>query len=153
VTCRREEDVHVWFVEQADALRRRRQDRIDWDGLAEELEDMAARDRRELKAHLKKLLSHLLKWRFQPEELRRRQHSWRKSINEAREDISDMIGDMPSLGGQRMTAEFLPVAYARAREDASIDSGLKIDVFPEQCPWTFEEIIRPDFLPSSAVRD
>jgi hypothetical protein len=95
---RSEVDVHAWLLDQADALRSRRPDRLDWDALAGELEDMAARDRRELKARLKKLLAHLLKWRCQPEELPRRQHSWRKSIKEAREDIRDMIDDMPSLG-------------------------------------------------------
>jgi hypothetical protein len=47
-----------------------------------------------------------------------------------------------------MTAEFLPAAYERARGDASLDSGLEMDRFPEQCPWTFEEIMRPDFFPS-----
>jgi hypothetical protein len=140
-------DFHAWLLEQAAALRRHRPNGIHWNEIAEELEAMGARERREIKAHLKKLLVHLLKWRYQPQELKRRAHSWRKSIDEAREEITDIVADSPSLGGQQMADELLPLAYQRARNAASQESGLNIGAFPEQCPWEYAKIIEASFFP------
>jgi type II secretory pathway component PulM len=84
-----ETDFHGWLLDQAAALRARDYESLDWDHLAEELELMGARERRELKSELKILLLHLLKLRFQPGQLHRH-HSWRNSIVEAREQLADI---------------------------------------------------------------
>jgi Domain of unknown function DUF29 len=145
-------DFHAWLLEQAAALRRHCPDGIDWNEIAEELEAMGARERREIKAHLKKLLAHLLKWHYQPQELQRRAHSWRKSIDEAREEITDIVADSPSLGGQQMTEKLMPTAYQRARNAASQESGLDVSTFPEQCPWEYTQIIESQFLSGRCQR-
>jgi Domain of unknown function DUF29 len=59
----RDDDFNAWLLNQADALRNRHYT-IDWDGLAEELEAMARKDRTELRSRLQNLLSHLLKWTY-----------------------------------------------------------------------------------------
>ena len=46
---RYEEDLYAWSLQQAALLRARRADSLDWDHLAEEIEWMVGRDRRELK--------------------------------------------------------------------------------------------------------
>ena len=45
---RYEEDLYAWSYEQASLLRARQSDGLDWDNLAEEIESMVGRDRREL---------------------------------------------------------------------------------------------------------
>ena len=85
-------DFHGWLLDQAAALRARDHEALDWDHLAEELELMGARERRELRSELKILLLHLLKLKFQPGQLHRH-HSWRNSIVEAREQIADITKD------------------------------------------------------------
>jgi hypothetical protein len=60
-----EDDFHGWLLDQAAALRARDYESLDWDHLAEELETMGARERRELNERLKNLLLHLLKFKYQ----------------------------------------------------------------------------------------
>jgi hypothetical protein len=144
-TIRIDDDYHGWLLAQASLLRSERRDSLDGSNLAEELEAMAAAQRREIKKHLKKLLAHLLKFKAQPDELNR-YHSWRKSIREAREEIIDMIEDSPGIF-QGKRDEFLAISYQRACVDAGEDTGLAVEAFPANCPWSFDQIMDADFFP------
>jgi Domain of unknown function DUF29 len=135
-----ESDLYEWTKEQADALRRRASNALDWDNLAEEIESLGTSQRSEIRSRLKVLLVHLLKWKYQPE---LQCGSWRGSIREARDQIEDMLDDSPSLRAH--PAECLPKAYVRARMKALDETGLLR--LPEVCPWTIEEILDGDFLP------
>ena len=57
-------DFYGWMVDQADALRRRSANEIDWENLLEEVEGLAGSERRELRSLLALVIQHLLKWRF-----------------------------------------------------------------------------------------
>src|SRR5271166_6645738 len=103
-------DLHEWTKEQADALRRRAANELDWDNLAEEIESLGNSERREIRSRLKNLLVHLLKWKYQPEG---QCGSWRGSIREARAQIEEVLLDNPSL--RPLPAESLSRAYAYAR--------------------------------------
>ncbi len=118
---------------------------VDAAAIAEELEAMAARERRELKSHLQILLAHLLKWRFQANQLDLHGNSWRKSIRNARQEITDLLADSPSLRSK--VDELLPEVFERARADASDDSGLPLNAFPSTCPWDFAQLMDPNFWP------
>jgi len=133
-------DLYEWTREQADALRRRASNMLDWDNLAGEIESLGASQRSEIRSRLKILLVHLLKWKCQPEG---RCGSWRGSIREAREQIEDVLGDNPSL--RTYPAECLAKAYGRARLRALDETGLLR--LPEACPWTIDDILADDFLP------
>ena len=133
-----ESDLYEWTKEQADALRRRASNSLDWDNLAEEIESLGTSQRSEIRSRLKVLLVRLLKWKYQPEW---RCGSWRGSIREARDQIDDVLEDNPSL--RDYPAECLPKAYGRARMKALDESGLLH--FPEACPWTIDEILSGEF--------
>jgi hypothetical protein len=75
------EDFHGWLLDQAAVLRTRDFEALDCEHLAEELELMAARERREMQSELKNLLLHLLKLKFEPGEVHR-YNSWCNSIEE-----------------------------------------------------------------------
>lgn len=66
-------DYSAWLERQAALLRAGRFDEIDVVHLAEELEDTGRGERRALESHLKNVLLHLLRLRYQPE---RRTPSW-----------------------------------------------------------------------------
>jgi hypothetical protein len=144
-----DDDFHGWLVDQARALHTRRSDLIDWDALAEELEAMAAKERREARKHLRNLFAHLLKWSIQSEELPRRAHSWRRTIRETREELSDLLEDSPGLITS-LNESFAKV-YERARNKASDDTKLPLDRFPATSPWTIERAMREDFWPAPVV--
>ncbi len=66
-----ERDYYSWALEQAQALRARRTEALDWENLAEEVEGLGRGEVRELESRLEVLLVHLLKWRYQPKKRRR----------------------------------------------------------------------------------
>ncbi len=145
---RREVDLHRWLRSQAAALRARRADLVDWEGLAEELDAMGARERRELVAHLRNLLAHLLKWKYQGQ--RRSEASWMRSMVLARQEVSELLEDSPNL--RNLRADLVARAYRQARVLAGTEMKLNKRqweaMFPASCPWTFDELMDEDFIPS-----
>jgi len=74
-------DVAAWAEQQAGALRRRAANEIDWANVAEEIEGVAASQKREIRSRLRVICEHLLKWR----QLRQRRHqgqNWRNTLDE-----------------------------------------------------------------------
>src|ERR1700745_1868796 len=61
---------------------------MDFPNLSEYLADMAKRDRREVFSRLVVLLSHLLKWEYQPEH---RSGSWRGTIRAQRRELRQLL--------------------------------------------------------------
>ena len=78
-------DLYEWTKEQADALRRRASNALDWDNLAEEIESLGNSNLDQIESRSEILILHLLKWKYQPEW---QCGSWRGSIFEARRRIA-----------------------------------------------------------------
>lgn len=130
-----ETDEHGWMGDQAAALRAGRWDQVDRVHLAEFLDDMAARDRRELRSRLVVLLVHLLKVTCQPQRLSR---SWVPTIRREQREIKSMV-DAASL--LRIAPEMLAQAWPEARRDAATETGLPLNTFPEDNPWSLAEAL------------
>lgn len=62
-----EEDFHAWALNAAQRARAGLLTPQELEQVAEELEDMAGSERREIKNRLTVLLGHLLKWQYQPD--------------------------------------------------------------------------------------
>lgn len=129
-----ERDFFAWTQDQADALRRRSVNELDWENLLEEVEGMGKQARSELRSHLILLLSHLLKWRFQAE---RRSRSWMFTILEQRREAERMVNDNPSLKPE--LPEILADAYKTARLRAARETRLTIKRFPKENPFTWDQ--------------
>jgi len=140
------DDLHAWSLEQAALLRARRTEGLDWDHLAEELEAMVGRDRRELKNRLRVILLHLLKWQAQPA---RRGASWRKSLRTQRRHIRDLLEESPSLRPQ--VPGLVLEAYPDAVKDAVDETGLPIGRFPVDCPYAADDVLAEAYLPDAAI--
>jgi hypothetical protein len=138
-----ERDFYAWTQQMATVLRFGKWEELDREALAEEIESLGGRDRRELRRRVQRLVTHLLKWRYQPA---RRGRGWQLTIRTQRQDIVDLLNQSPSL---RCT---VPAAmadrYALAREHASAQTRLPLTTFPETCPWTPEQVLDADFWPA-----
>ena len=141
-----ERDFYAWANEQAALLRTGRLSEADIDHIAEEIETMGKRERRELANRLAILLLHLLKWQFQP---RRQGNSWRLSTANNRDRLSSHLDDNPSLRASLPAT--ISEAYRYARRDAARQSKLDEAVFPPVCPWSFEQMTDHDFWPDTAA--
>jgi len=136
-------DFVEWTRHTAELMRQHRFDELDIEQAAEEMEDMGKRDIRELFSRTEVLLAHLLKWKCQPG---RRSRSWRATIRAQRSDIARLLGQSPSLR-QRLATE-LHEAYRAAVKLAADESGLRRERFPSSCPFSADEILSDEFLPS-----
>jgi hypothetical protein len=101
-----EQDFYAWTQQQAGLLKAGRLSELDVDPLLGEIEGMGARERRELIHRLALLLSHLLKWHYQPTY---RCRSWQLTIKEQRRQLQRLLNDNPSLSSR--FEEFLSDAY------------------------------------------
>ena len=95
-----------------------------------------------MRSQLRLILSHLLKWVYQPE---KRTESWRSTIANGRVLVQEDLEDLPSLAPELET--LAAWAYPRARRDAVTDTSLPLATFPELCPWPVEKVLAEDFWP------
>lgn len=140
-----EADFHAWSKDQAARLRELRPNSIDWGNIAEEIEGLGGSQRREIRSGLIVLLTHLLKWTYQPHE---RSNSWRASIAGARDEILSELSESPSL--KRYPNEVLARQYEIARLEASGETGLPLAAFPETCLFTVAQVLDPSFWPDAS---
>jgi hypothetical protein len=137
-----EKDFYAWTVEQARLLRSGELSEIDVENIAEEIESMGRSDRREIHSRLVVLLMHLLKWQYQK---RARSRSWSSTILTQRREIEQLLAESPSL--RPSFIQMFSKAYADARQQAALATGLRIGTFPETCLFTPEEVLTREFLP------
>lgn len=137
-----EGDFYGWLLKSAELLRQGQFSELDLEQIAEELEGMARSDKRQLINRFAVLLSHLLKWQYQPE---RRSKSWERTIREQRKRISLLLDDSPSLKYE--IEQKLADAYEIAVLSAANETGLDEDRFPESCEYALDQVLDAGFYP------
>ena len=135
-------DYTEWLRSQIANLEAGKWNELDIPHLIEELEGLNRSNERELESYLVVLLAHLLKWEYQPQ---MRSGSWRGSIVNSRNRIAKIFKQQPSLRSRLV--EFIPDAYEEAKEWAAEETGMKIGLFPETCPYLGLDILSKDWLP------
>jgi hypothetical protein len=137
-----EKDVVAWAMEQAALLRSGQLSALDIEHIAEEIEDVGKSEKRELASRMAVLLSHLLKWQHQPG---RRGSSWTRTLKEQRKAIAAAIRQTPSLKASLSDPDWLAGVWADAVTKAVDETEL--DNFPEDCPWSMEQVLTEEFFP------
>ncbi len=137
-----ETDFYAWAMEMAQLIKTKQFDKVDIEHLAEEVESMGASERNALESRLIELMLHLLKWQFQPE---RKGRSWQQSIAKQRVGIDKVLKQNPSLKYQYQ--QRVDECYIYAKRYAAIETGLLISHFPENCPYSVEQLFDFEFLP------
>jgi hypothetical protein len=130
-------DAYAWAFEQAAFLRQGRFDRLDIENIAEELETLGRTEFAKLRSSYRIIILHLLRWDHQPE---RRSRSWALSIAEQREQISAVLEDNPGLKSRQ--DEAARRAYRQGRLGAAKETDLPLDVFPAECPYSWDDLMR-----------
>ena len=132
-----DQDFYLWIETISKQLKAGKFAEIDLANLIEEIESMGKSEKRELKSRLIVLLMHLLKWQYQPE---KRNESWRSTIIEQRICIELLLEDSPSL--QPLLIEIFADCYEKARLKASEETGIKLNFFPKESPFTLAETLK-----------
>ena len=137
-----ERDFHAWTRDQAEKLRTRAHNDVDWENVAEEIDSLGRSDRREISHRLGVLLLHLLKWQFQP---RKRKLGWLSTVREQRHRIAQLIRESPSL--KAYPARQMRREYEFARQNPIDETGLSESEFPVSCPYTIGDVLDDAYFP------
>lgn len=94
-----DQDFLAWSMEQAEALRAAANAgsnlALDWQNLAEEIEDLGTSQRSSLHSQVRRIIQHFLKLEYSPAVDPRR--GWMTSIADARAEIDYLLQTSPSL--------------------------------------------------------
>jgi hypothetical protein len=129
-----EADILLWSEQQAELLRRRAANQLDWENLAEEIETVGRNELRAVISHLRLALLHDLKAEAWP--LSRDVDHWRAEARGHRDEARDAY--TPSMA-QRIDVEKI-YRQARQRMPATIDETKPLPV-PDTCPVTLVELL------------
>lgn len=141
-----ETDFYAWIQQQAGLLRHHQWSKLDLPNLIEEIESLGKQQCQELRNRLSVLIGHLLKWEYQ---LLQRSRSWLATIRVQRRETLMLLSDNPSL--KPYLGEALEQAYQNGRDLASGETNLPLKTFPQDCPYTLEEILSDRFYPGAAT--
>jgi uncharacterized protein DUF29 len=124
-----ETDTVAWSEQQAAALRGVARggsnQPLDWENLAEEIEDLAKSLRQRLRSQIARIIQHEVKLEYSPAIDCR--NGWRRTIRLARIDIDRILEDSPSLKREisrlieKETAAAVQVAILDLEEGGEID--------------------------------
>ena len=138
----------AWAEQQAEALRRRAMPgELDWDNLAEEIEDVGKGIARACRSCIDRIIEHLLKLEFAPRlERERNRRGWRASVLKHRDLLEQEL--TPTL--RRRLPDDLSNAYARQLRHL-IQEGLlddrEVAEARARVPYTWTEITDEDWWP------
>jgi hypothetical protein len=94
-----EEDTVAWAENQAAALRAAAHggsnQKLDWENLAEEIEDLSKRERQDLASRISTIIEHLTKLTYSPSADPR--NTWRRTVRRTRNEIGRILKASPSL--------------------------------------------------------
>jgi hypothetical protein len=138
----RDQDLYGWAVQTAQLLKDKKMNEVNFDEIVEELESLGRSEKHELINRLSLVMAHLLKWQFQPN---MRGHSWRYTIREQRDQAKIHWEDNPGLKGK--LNEIMMKAYKVAVSKATKETGLDEKTFPQDCPYTLDQLMDETFYP------
>lgn len=142
-----EQDFYTWTQEQAALIRSGRFDLVDREHLAEEVETMGRSETRELASRLALIMGHLLKWRYQIDRSPGNERSWRATIQEQRRRLVRLLEKNPGLKKAEVLADAQLDAWISGLALAVRETSFDEDVFPSECPFTWEQLLDEAYWP------
>lgn len=139
------EDFFTWTQEQAAYLKQGRFDLLDLEHLAEEVIDMGKSEQRELAHRFAVLMGHLLKLQIQTDRTPTNEKSWINTIRTQRRSLSRHLKQNPSLKNPKHMEQALADGWDDGRDLAIRETGLDPDLFPEDNPYSLEQLLDANF--------
>ena len=125
-----ETDFWAWTQMQTKALKEQNLEKLDWEHLKEEIEDLGNEKLNAVNSFLKRLIEHRLKLDYS-QEIYPRNH-WLKEVDNFQDEIEDRLTQT------LLNKLDLPKQYQRARR--VVLREYKLDI-PKECPYTLEQLM------------
>ncbi len=144
-----ERDFVAWTEEQAARIRAAAGTHpnllIDWDRVAEGIEDLGESTARELRSRLTTIIEHLLELQHSPAEEPRA--GWAGTVVQARAEAEDLVEESPSLRAR------LGVLLQRANRAAARTVGAELGARRETNPAEARALGAPEVTPDQVLGD
>lgn len=111
----------------------------------EEIEDMGKNMHRSMAGHMKNLIAHLLKLKWQIQSTHRGE-SWRLTIARCRSDIPDLLEDSLNLTNDLHDVAWFEKTWKKAVELAALEINIHCSKFPQEPIWILEQILDSAFF-------
>ena len=134
-------DIVTWSERQADALRRRAANEIDWDNVAEEIEDVGRSEINATLSQIDNILRHRIYLHGWPDAPSARR--WTAELEEFERQLRRTYRSSMTTGGEaKVTEAFVREAYAAATRYClgHMDDPPTMPL-PEACPWSLADIL------------
>ena len=163
-----DQDYYTWARQQADALKRRDFEAVDWENVIEEIEALVRGEESSLRSQYARIIEHFLKLQYRDSREAGSVAGWTISIDNAREEIRELLQDSSGLKTQR--DELFHDAWERARrrvinafarqaaegirnESAFLRERKRLRrewnrALPQQNPYTREQVEDSDWMPA-----
>ena len=150
-----ERDFYSWSMQQADALKRRDFNAVDWENVIEEIADLGKAQQHNWEAFCARVIEHMLKIDYYREAPEKVLEHWLQEILDFRQEMAELIDKNPGLKGQY--AEMFAAAWKRGRgyacrrlaaydEDNDPQTTWKKAfrerdrMLPAECPYRLEDV-------------
>lgn len=140
-----DQDFYLWIQTTIQHLQERNLEQLDIENLIEEIDSMGRSEKKELKTRLVVLIEQLLKLQYWIEEKDDNAGGWRNTVVEQRRQITYTLADSPSLKAI-LNDVFLP-CYQDAKKDTINKYQLPSNLFPEEPPFSLDQVLNADFIP------
>jgi hypothetical protein len=138
-------DFYAWTQEQAKRLRQSRPNSIDWEHLAEEIEDLGNASLRTVLSQLRNLLSHMLMAAYSTDDGLIRH--WKSEMVGFHADAIDAY----TRSMRRLVEPEMTKVWRRAQRQAMSHLPEPAPTFPVECPLSLDELLDEDLDIDNAV--
>ena len=139
-----ESDYLEWLSITATQLQERRLDKIDYENLFEELDGLGREQKNKVDSYLRQLLIHLLLYAYWDSEKAYCEKRWETEIDNFRFELELLLKSKTLYNYFLAEIEFI---YSKAKKQVIKKTELPPDYFPQNCPFSAEQILDTEFLP------
>ena len=131
-----------WLEETINLLKQNRLNELDKEHLIEELEEFSRREKKTVERLLEQIIRHLLLLQYWTSEYEYNSNHWKAEImsfrSQLNEDLTQNLRNHLELNKARV--------YEKALKYVTQKTGYDV-LFPENCPYTLEQILENNVLP------
>jgi hypothetical protein len=141
-----EKDFYLWVMENLRLLKNKKYDLVDWENLLEEIEDMGRNLFMAVLRQMARIMEGLYKWenfKDHPE-----MYDWVEEVSRARRELINLFEDSPSLKAIAQEMDTVQRAWKlsvraleRWREHPKNKALSTSHSFPQECPYTFQQVM------------
>jgi len=135
-------DYLAWYETTLEQVKNNQLKDLDLDSLSEVLENLVRDTKKSGESYLKQIIIHLLLIEYWESEMINHRH-WAAEIINFRDELEiDMTTNL-----QKHLSKEKDNNYRKAVKYVSAKTGLNKQIFPDQCPYTLEQLLDDNWFP------